>query len=261
MRKLLTFLIALAAIVFAVSSPASAQCSRMGGGVLVCNPAPSGAAFSFAWVSHAEDSAGGTPITYSSLSFGAADPNRIVAVAVVNRSTGAPTIAAMTIGGISATQVASAAAVDSGSMFLADVWQAAVPTGTSGNVAITYGVSSTRSGIDLYRIVTTSPTAASANGAFSSSSATDAPISTTVTIPSGGAALSVYGLRGPQSGTPSITWTNASSDNTATNIGGANFLMVGSAKASSVGSTTISGQTTGNNNGTPVTMSSAAWGP
>ena len=40
MRKILTFLIALAAVAFAICSPATAQCSRMGGGVLVCNPAP-----------------------------------------------------------------------------------------------------------------------------------------------------------------------------------------------------------------------------
>ena len=253
-RKLLTFLIALASIAFGVCSPAWGWFH----GCASCVPS-----FSLAWVSHAEDSAGGTTVTYSSLSFGAAASNRIIAVAVVNRANNTiPTVSSMTIGGGSATQVASAQATDSGDFFAGDIWQAAVPTGTSGNVAITYSAASLRSGIDLYRIVTTTPTAASANGVAPGASATNAPVSTTVTIPSGGAALSIYGLRGAQSSTPSITWTNATSDFTATNVGGANLLMVGSATTNGLtGSTTITGQTTGNANSTPVLMSSAAWGP
>src|SRR5258708_10655453 len=146
----------------------------------------------------------------------------------------------MTIGGVSATQVASAQATDSGDFFAGDIWQAAVPSGTSGNVAITYSAASLRSGIDLYRIITTTPTAASANGVAPGPSGTNAPVSTTVTIPSGGRALSIYGFHVPQSATPSITWTDATSDFTATNIGGANLLMVGSATTSGLtGSTTL----------------------
>jgi len=71
MRKLLTFLIA---VIFSIAVSASSfggSLTRLG---------VRGASLSLARVSHAEDSAGGTTITYSSLSFGAADPDRIIAV-------------------------------------------------------------------------------------------------------------------------------------------------------------------------------------
>jgi hypothetical protein len=65
----------------------------------------------------------------------------------------------MTVGGISATQVSSAYVNDPTNPLIADIWQAAVPTGTSGNVVITYSNATSRSGIDLYSLVSTNTTA------------------------------------------------------------------------------------------------------
>jgi hypothetical protein len=81
MRKLLT-LIALAAVIFAVCSPASAQCSRMGGGVLVCDraPAPSGPALTFIGNGTIAQSNASTITSAATVNIGTASATRRVIV-------------------------------------------------------------------------------------------------------------------------------------------------------------------------------------
>lgn len=220
--------------------------------------ASGGVTFSAAWVSHAEDTVGGSPITYSALSFGVADVNRVIVVQICNRA-GATSalIASVTIGGISATQVSGALADTGGTgLWVSDMWQATVPTGTSGNVVVTYANSSTRSAVDLYRIVTATKTATAAVSA--QNAATSAGLtSPSITVPVGGVAISIFGSRGPASGTD-VTWTNATKDFSAIQFGGAATASAATTTAS--GSTTISG-VIGGSGSTAVVLSVAAWGP
>jgi hypothetical protein len=224
-------------------------------------PIAAGVSFSLAWVSGATDTGGGTTVTYSSLSFGTGDPNRIISAAVVNRPTALSTntITSMTIGGISATQVSGAYVKDTSTSFIADIWQAAVPTGTSGNVVITYSDASTRSGIDLYSIVTATPTATAAAGAFTDVNAGGTQ-AVTLTIPTGGAAICIYGNRSTSVPAVGTTWTNATGDNDELNIGGV-ATLVSSSHATSAGSTTITASVAGDASSSATVISAAAWGP
>lgn len=218
--------------------------------------------FSLAWTdsdTSTDDTGGdGGPVTYNKggahLSFGAADANRVIAVGFVSRiaSDEVPTV---TIGGVSATQVTGTAVNPSGA-FKSSIWYAAVPTGTSGDVVISWTVEHFRSGIDVYRIITT--TAAPTDGKNgSNSSGTSVSLGSSITVPSGGAAISIAGFRQPEVVTD-IGWTNATGDHSDIQIG--TFSTVGSAKSSSAGATAITAAISGATAGECV-LSSAAWGP
>jgi hypothetical protein len=71
------------------------------------------------------------PTTFPSMTFGTAAGTRYVAIGLAYISGSA--VSSVTIGGITATQVVALA----GSSVRAEIWVAAVPTGTSGNVVVT----------------------------------------------------------------------------------------------------------------------------
>lgn len=219
-------------------------------------------AFSLAYTDHAEDTTGGTTISYGTKSIGAADPNRIVVVALCNRGTVTnATVASATIGGVSATQVSGALA-DNGAtaLWTCDMWQAAVPTGTTAAVSVTYNNASARSAIDLYRIVTGTPTRSDAGQATNSTGNTNCGItSSSFTVPSGGAGISMYGCRGPGSAN-SVTWSAPlTKDNEAIFI--ASAFSASSASTSTSGATTATASISAASSATPIAISAAAWGP
>ena len=72
----------------------------------------------------------------------------IVAVAIAG-NTAISAVSSVTIAGVSATQATSAYASDSGSTNT-DIWYAAVPTGTTGNIVVTWTVSEVRCVIFVY---------------------------------------------------------------------------------------------------------------
>lgn len=247
----------LALIYLALCAPAYTQGGMMPGPGMPAS-AGGGVTFSAAWVSHAEDIVGGTTITYSALSFGVADVNRVIVVQICNRATATgATVASVTIGGISATQVSGALADTGGAgLFATDIWQATVPTGTSGNVVVTYTNSSTRSAVDLYRIVTATKTATAAVSAQNAATAAGLT-SPSITVPVGGVAISMFGSRGPGTAND-VTWTNATKDFTAIQFGASATASAATTTAS--GSTTVSGAIVASGS-TAVALSVAAWGP
>ena len=84
--------------------------------------------------------------------FGTADPNRYITLALTFRNdSSGQSITSLTIGGVSATRIANAVRGD----YYIEVWQAHVPTGTSGTISVT--ASSTCKGIawGVYRLIHT----------------------------------------------------------------------------------------------------------
>lgn len=91
------------------------------------------------YTAQASSSSNTSSFTFSSLSFGAADATRILAVTVsVGFNGKLGSISAVTAGGVSLSKQVGAEGINSGiENFLAEIWSGAVPSGTSGNVVVT----------------------------------------------------------------------------------------------------------------------------
>lgn len=208
-------------------------------------------AFSAAFQSHAEDTVGGTPITYAAMAFGTASANRILIAIFANRSNATGTPSSVTIGGITATAISGAAAVLSGNIE-SYAYYAAVPTGTSGDVVVTYAGASLRSGCAVYSII---GGASSPNGSTSNSTAATS-LSTTLTVPSGGASIHIAMDRPAATGT-TISWTNSTGDFTTVSVGGVD--LYDSASDSVAGNITVTA--TSDSTSPAMVLSSVAWAP
>lgn len=86
-------------------------------------------------------SATATSFTFTGATFGTADPERYILVGIGTSVSGGGLPTGVTIGGVTASRVKSSSL---GTNPTADLWQALVPTGTSGNVVATYGSNATR---------------------------------------------------------------------------------------------------------------------
>lgn len=142
-----------------------------------------------------------TSYSFTSQSFGSADATRQMICGVVTERTGASpaTVSAMTIGGVSASL---AQAVSNGSE-TAELWVAAVPTGTSGTVAITFAASAAAVGIGLWAVITGSGTKTD-SGSDSDSN----PATFDLDIAAGGVAVAIVNHRSNVDAT--FTWLNVS---------------------------------------------------
>jgi hypothetical protein len=97
-----------------------------------------GGGFSLALAATMQDLSGPiSPLTFSSQNFGTVDSTRQLIAAIAMQPNGGATVpSAVTIGGVSATLVPSSHSA--GNVDVSQ-WIASVPTGTSGNVVITFG--------------------------------------------------------------------------------------------------------------------------
>lgn len=112
--------------------------------------------------------------TFTNLNIGTADASRIVAVTVY--SSFGLTAQSVTIGGISATKVAGA----SGNVV--DIWQAAVPTGTTATVFVQLSGSAGRCSVSVYRIIPGVSSTAYSSDAVNASTATQTEITGGVSV-------------------------------------------------------------------------------
>lgn len=144
-------------------------------------------------------------VSYTSQAIGSAASDRIVIVALyaVRDITGT-VVSSATIGGVSATilkqQTNHAVSVDNVTAILA----AAVPSGTTATVAITFNNSVLRCNIATFSMVggSISPYATYAN-----TNATDAVPDITIDVPAGGGHVAVVGLY--QGSTTTFTWAGS----------------------------------------------------
>lgn len=148
----------------------------------------------------------GTTITYSTQSIGVADPNRIVVVCVgAELTSGSPSSATIDYGS-GAVSMTAGTLGSQGTVF-SRIFYAYAPTGTTADIAITFGASqgATTHHIAVYRVL---------GGKFSAESAvgdTDAdPISSgAITIPTGGGCIGICAMAADAS---ARTWSGITED-------------------------------------------------
>ena len=105
----------------------------------------------FAHLQTTVDASDLTTYTFSSQNLGTAAPDRHIIVGVAARKGGsATTISSVTVGGVSATIVDQYSNSDSNSN-ISGIAIASVPTGTTGDIVVTFGAQMVRAVIAVYR--------------------------------------------------------------------------------------------------------------
>jgi hypothetical protein len=148
----------------------------------------------------ASSSTDASSYTFSAESLGTADSDRYILVGIAARAASARTISSVTIGGVSATILID----HSSSLSLAGFAIAAVPSGTTGDVVVTFSGTMVRCAIAVYRLLglgSTTPTDTGTDGGVAS-------LTTNLDINAGGAAFAV----GHRAATGTPTWTNLTLD-------------------------------------------------
>lgn len=123
---------------------------------------------------------GGTSFTFTNVSFGDEAPNRKIVVGVITYATLGRTYSSVTIGGVTASLVIKLDGA--GNPAATALYEADLPSGTSGDVTVTVSGSVQCFGISVYRMID----AGSVSGTYSDS--TD-PYQAAIDVPSGGAAI------------------------------------------------------------------------
>ena len=128
------------------------------------------------------DASNATAYTFSSTAIGTAHANRRVVVGTA-ASTGTATVSSLTVGGVSATEIGTYQAATS----TVSLWSAAVASGTSADIVVTWSGAQTRCGIGVYDV---RGAAASAYTMISGNGLTSA-LSGTAHIPAGSVGIGV----------------------------------------------------------------------
>jgi large repetitive protein len=187
-----------------------------------------------AWAAIA-DTSGLTTYTFSSVSFGVADPNRkiVVAISGVRASNAGLTISSLTIGGNAASVVSGTTLqtlADGTSSTRTAIYELAVPTGTSGDIVVTFSAACVRCTGAVARVIDTAGTGGSSGQSIGDF--TTALGSITVTIPTGG--VGVYYSYNSANASFNA-WTNLTTEDFDT--------TVASTRAHSAGRRTTAGST------------------
>ncbi len=148
------------------------------------------------FASSAVSAANQTTYTFSGLALGAAAANRKIVVAATANT---ETVSTITVAGISATlQVAEEP------NFVSEIWLAAVPTGTTGDVVVTWTGAVFRCGVGVWATYDMSSTL---NDSAVSTSGN--PTTASINCPAGGVVIAgVYVNTVADTGPPTFTWTN-----------------------------------------------------
>ncbi len=158
------------------------------------------------YVTMATTSASGTPWDAGTLSFGTPAPNRKIIVATHPGSSGYAT--GVSIGGVTATPLIRERTINHTTYTNEhSFWIASVPTGTSGNVTITYsGTHSTRNNLAIWAVYTEA--VGFYHAAMTYPTTSTSPQSLDIDCPAGGVILAYHA----SSGYSSFAWTNLTED-------------------------------------------------
>ncbi len=160
-----------------------------------------------ALVDSATDTADRIVYTFTGRSFGPEAPGRKILILVEEHDGGGPlTVTDVTIGGITATLLKVAAGLGSGVNINMAFAIASVPTGTTGDVTVTFNGAADRCAVGIYRLIGAEGTVY-AEGTNSSN-----PFQASLDIPSGGAAFGIGGV----ATTEAFTITNLTKDASGT---------------------------------------------
>lgn len=149
--------------------------------------AAAGAGVSVAEVSltdNAIDATTATVYTFSGKALGVAASDRVIVVGAFSTNA-VQTVSAITVGGVSATL--TVAQTNSGGE-QTELWQAAVPSGTTGDIVVTWTGAEVGMGIGVWRIVGAASTAHDTGGSAAN------PATDTLNIPANGVAIACAGM-------------------------------------------------------------------
>tara|TARA_R110000850_G_scaffold153664_2_gene277080 strand:+ start:16944 stop:20639 length:3696 start_codon:yes stop_codon:yes gene_type:complete len=137
--------------------------------------------------------------TFSSQPFSTADSTRQIVVATEGPHNGGSSVSSMTIGGVSASLIKRAGSVTN---YPVELWAADVPTGTSGDIVVTWSVTASRCTIGIWAIY-------NAGGPVDTIAANGSAPSGTIQVPEDGIVIGTAadGFTGG-AGTSTWTWTN-----------------------------------------------------
>lgn len=125
--------------------------------VIVYDPAPGPASFDVSYVTtSAVDDTVNPTAEFLSLSLGAADANREIFVCIGTwDNTGPRDVSSVTVGGVSGSQVIEyvLSGISEAGTAGFGMWKAAVPTGTTGDVVVTFSGSVARCVVSIYRVI------------------------------------------------------------------------------------------------------------
>lgn len=157
-----------------------------GGGTLV-DPLP---ASSVAFLAALADASNLSTYTFSSVSFGAADSERRIVVAIYDRRGAAAenVISSVTLGGVSATLVDDAFNILGGSQAKVSIYSANVPTGTTGDVVVAFANTAEHIVVGVWRLGATDVDVPSTAFSFNADVSVDAT-GVSIISPAGGAII------------------------------------------------------------------------
>jgi len=160
------------------------------------------------YLTSAGDGATATTYTFSSQTLGVAAADRYIVVLVGSSSISTGGFASVSVGGVSATEVAEEATGNPADV--AGMWIALVPTGTTGDVVVTCNASNARCGIGLWRLTGVDSITPHAFGQDNGTLGANPSASTTVAVESGG--MLVAGAYTSNGTTVSLAWTGVTED-------------------------------------------------
>lgn len=167
-----------------------------------------------------------TTYTFSSASLGTAASNRKIVIAVSGAVHTTATVSTMTVGGVSASLITGTKVRWPTSLYGLEIWQADVPTGSTGDVVVTWSNAQNRTGIGVWAVY------GAAAAAHATATDNSAPYSQAVVVPAGGVVIgAVWG------GSPvSYTWTAPMTEKYDQEVE-SNQLQSGASYASTAGET------------------------
>ena len=153
-----------------------------------------------AFTAAAVDTVNATAFTFSGHSLGAAEANRKIVITVFGVGTTASSrlVSTLTIGGVSAT-LAIAVQNSTEDHYACEIWYATVPTGTTGDVVVTWNAAMGNCAIGAFRVIG----AAITDHANASDNDSD-PLTANINVPAGGILIG----GGGEDAVATFTWTN-----------------------------------------------------
>lgn len=168
--------------------------------LLAAKKAAAGVSKTLTFLQGAEDITNTTVFTFASQNLGTADAGRYIIACVFARNGAAVSVSSVTIGGVTATEVAKvqSATPDSAT----GIFVANVPTGTTGDVVLTTS-GSLRAAISLYSATGITTTA------FDSDISQAANPTATLNVTAGGFIVAAAASASTSGTSDSMSWTNA----------------------------------------------------
>lgn len=191
-------------------------------------------AVSLTQVATAVNAANQNTYTFSAVALGDAAANRVIVLGIaLADADGVENITSVTIAGIAATVVRTAIGTNNA----AYIYQASVPSGTTGDIVINLDASGANAAIVVWRLLTENPTAFHTASEAGSSTAP----SEVIEIPLGGGAVGIASQRNTTANR-TWTWTNMG-EVTDANIEAS--ISYSSALSTTPGSTTVTATASG----------------